>query len=78
MPKTAVRDEKAGPTRAAKVAHAHHWVIASPHGEYSLGTCKICGKSKKFPNSADDNLWQRNVPQSRWTGRSDEGALSGY
>jgi hypothetical protein len=85
MPKTAVREEKkmatqAGATKAAtRIAqHAHHWVIASPQGEYSLGTCKVCGKSRKFPNSADDNLWQRNVPQSRWTGRGEDGAMSGY
>lgn len=77
MPKTAVREEKK--TVATKMApHAHHWVIASPHGEYSLGTCKVCGKNRKFPNSADDNLWQRNVPQSRWTGRGDDGGASGF
>jgi hypothetical protein len=56
---------------------AHHWVIASPNGEYSAGTCKVCGKTKRFPNSAEDNLWSRNVPQSRWTGRSD-GDPGGY
>jgi hypothetical protein len=74
--KTAVKEKSAaiGP----KVAHAHHWVIASPEGEFSLGTCKVCGKSKKFPNSAEDNLWQRNVPQSRWTGRADSSTMSGY
>ena len=74
--KTAVREEK----KAAPVptsAHSHHWVIASPNGEYSTGTCKVCGKTRKFPNSADDNLWSRNVPQSRWTGRGD-GEVSGY
>lgn len=65
-------------TTKKKAQHPHHWVIASPEGEFSLGTCKICGKNRKFPNSADDNLWQRNVPQSRWTGRGDEGGMSGY
>ena len=74
--KTAVKEEKKA-TTAVKSAHPHHWVIASPNGEYSMGTCKICGKTRKFPNSADDNLWSRNVPQSRWTGRGD-GEVSGY
>jgi hypothetical protein len=77
--KTAVKEEiriEAKP-RAAKSAHAHHWVIASPDGEFSQGTCKVCGKNRKFPNSAEDNLWSRNVPQSRWTGRSD-GDPGGY
>ena len=80
--KTAIKEE---PTvkvaeqkpRAVKLAHAHHWVIASPNGEFSRGTCKVCGTSKRFPNSAEDNLWSRNVPQSRWTGRSD-GDPGGY
>ena len=50
---------------------AHHWVIASPDGEMSMGRCKVCGAEKEFPNSAEDYLWERSVPQSRWTGRSD-------
>lgn len=50
---------------------AHHWVIATPNGEMSIGRCKICGLEKEFPNSADDYLWERSVPQSRWTGRAD-------
>lgn len=50
---------------------AHHWVIASPNGEMSTGRCKVCGAEKEFPNSAEDYLWERSVPQSRWTGRSD-------
>ena len=50
---------------------AHHWIIASPEGAMSLGRCKRCGLEKEFPNSAEDGLWQRDVPQSRWTGRID-------
>jgi hypothetical protein len=77
--KTAVKEKTQTATAVApKIAHAHHWVIASPEGEYSKGTCKVCGKTKKFPNSAEDNLWQRNVPQSRWTGRADSDMSSGY
>lgn len=52
-------------------ACAHHWVIATPNGEMSLGKCKVCGTEREFPNSAEDGLWERNVPQSRWTGRAD-------
>jgi hypothetical protein len=50
---------------------AHHWIIASPEGAMSLGRCKRCGLEKEFPNSAEDGLWQRDVPESRWTGRVD-------
>lgn len=82
MTKTLVKEDvRTVGTRAAgkKIAqHPHHWVIASPEGEFSMGTCKVCGKNRKFPNSADDNLWQRNVPQSRWTGRGETGGMSGY
>jgi hypothetical protein len=55
---------------------AHHWVIASPNGELSLGRCKVCGAEKEFPNSAEDYLWERSVPQSRWTGRADTKSFS--
>jgi hypothetical protein len=49
----------------------HRWVIESPEGETSHGTCRVCGAEKEFPNAAEDGLWQRNVPQSRWTGRTE-------
>jgi hypothetical protein len=49
----------------------HRWVIESPNGETSKGRCRHCGAEKEFPNAAEDGLWERNVPQSRWTGRSD-------
>jgi hypothetical protein len=55
---------------------AHHWVIASPDGEMSMGRCKVCGAEKEFPNSAEDYLWERSVPQSRWTGRADPKSFS--
>ncbi len=55
----------------------HRWVIESPEGETSHGVCRICGAEKEFPNAAEDGLWQRNVPQSRWTGRTEWKAPSG-
>jgi len=51
--------------------HAHRWRIETPNGEFSRGICSVCGAEKMFPNSAEDYLWEREVPQSRWTGRSD-------
>ena len=36
----------------------HHWVIESPHGATSLGTCKVCGEEREFQNSASDTLWE--------------------
>jgi len=49
----------------------HRWVIATPNGETSQGVCRTCGSTKEFPNAAEDGLWERNVPQSRWTGRTE-------
>jgi hypothetical protein len=49
----------------------HRWVIESSESETSHGTCRVCGAEKEFPNAAEDGLWQRNVPQSRWTGRTE-------
>jgi hypothetical protein len=84
MPKTATRQKIAATKKVATAAPAvaeteaaetpacaHHWVIASPNGEMSVGRCKVCGAEKEFPNSAEDYLWERSVPQSRWTGRAD-------
>lgn len=65
MADAAIKDPTA--TRAC----AHHWLIESPNGETSRGTCKLCGATKEFPNSAEDGLWERDVPLSRWTGRAD-------
>ncbi len=49
----------------------HRWRIESPNGATSHGVCRNCGAEKEFPNSAEDGLWEREVPQSRWTGRSE-------
>jgi hypothetical protein len=62
---SAAPDEIVGPVCV------HRWVIESPNGEMSRGRCRHCGAEKEFPNAAEDGLWERNVPQSRWTGRSD-------
>jgi hypothetical protein len=78
MPKTAIAIKEERKPAASRAGHPHHWVIASPNGEYSLGTCKVCGKTKRFPNSAEDFLWARNEPKSRWTGRADDAGMSGY
>jgi hypothetical protein len=43
--------------RAVRKRHCrHHWVIESPHGATSLGHCRSCGKTKRFPNAAEDAL----------------------
>jgi hypothetical protein len=86
MAKTAVKNPRTEkiqqieqPAADDAVTCAHHWVIASPDGEMSMGTCKRCGVQKEFPNSADDYLWERSVPQSRWTGRAENpGFTAGY
>jgi hypothetical protein len=36
----------------------HHWVIASPEGATSVGTCKLCGEIREFRNSTSDTLWE--------------------
>ena len=69
-PVAAAKDTQAMVEVEAPVC-AHHWIIASPEGAMSLGRCKRCGLEKEFPNSAEDGLWQRDVPESRWTGRVD-------
>lgn len=28
----------------------HHWVISTPEGPYSQGTCRKCGSTRQFRN----------------------------
>ena len=34
--------------------HVHHWVLETPNGPLSKGTC-FCGKEDYFPNSSNAN-----------------------
>lgn len=45
--------------------HIHHWVVESPNGPFSIGTCS-CGESKEFRNSSEDSIWDRVEGRSRW------------
>ncbi len=54
----------------SRKACRHHWVIESPHGATSLGYCKRCKRTKRFPNAAEDLLWNsERAGLGRW-GRS--------
>lgn len=37
----------------------HHWLIASPDGPRSDGTCKRCGEVRSFSNYGDDWITNR-------------------
>ena len=78
MSRTATREPAETPSPETPTC-AHHWVIATPNGELSTGKCKVCGMEKEFPNSAEDYLWERSVPRSRWTGRAESNSFGdGY
>jgi hypothetical protein len=47
----------------------HHWVIETPHGATSRGICKRCGTRKRFPNAAEDAIWEPGGGMGRWTSR---------
>jgi len=36
----------------------HHWLIESPQGATSWGTCKHCGARREFSNAAPDAFWE--------------------
>ncbi len=45
----------------------HHWIIETPNGATSRGTCKRCGMTKQFPNAPDDALWDSaRAAMGRW------------
>ena len=43
----------------------HHWLIDSPNGPTSQGTCKLCGQRNEFKNSTQGSGWDRESPQAR-------------
>ncbi|MCH8198674.1 MAG: hypothetical protein IIA54_01210 [Chloroflexi bacterium] len=36
----------------------HHWVIDSPNGPTSTGTCRVCGEIREFKNSIQITSWE--------------------
>ncbi len=38
--------------------HGHHWLIESPNGPTSVGTCKVCGLIREFKNSIQITSWE--------------------
>lgn len=47
----------------------HHWLIETPRGTFSKGTCKMCGNERDFRNSANDALWEDDGQRgSNWRG----------
>ena len=39
----------------------HFWLIETPNGPTSQGTCKQCGKVQLFRNSVSSSTWNRGV-----------------
>ena len=35
----------------------HQWMIATPNGPSSKGTCLACGTEKEFPNYIEGSAW---------------------
>ena len=36
----------------------HYWLIESPNGPISIGTCKHCGEEREFRNSVQVSSWE--------------------
>lgn len=63
--------EGEGLTATEKQGCRHHWVIDTPEGPVSRGTCKLCGAEKEFKNILDVGLplWEKD-PQLQEVGIS--------
>lgn len=48
--KTRSKREKKTESQNIEQQCAHHWIIESPNGPISAGTCKKCGATKEFEN----------------------------
>jgi hypothetical protein len=60
----AIRERRKRATRSCR----HHWVIETPHGVTSRGMCKRCGTTRRFPNAAEDAIWEsRGAGLRRWS-----------
>lgn len=35
----------------------HHWIIDSPNGPQSNGSCKVCGAEREFMNYLESSAW---------------------
>ena len=35
----------------------HQWMVATPNGPSSTGTCLMCGSEKEFPNYIEGSAW---------------------
>ena len=44
-------------TRTGKCIH--HWIIESPNGRESSGSCKRCGRKRAFANSTENVMWEQ-------------------
>jgi hypothetical protein len=64
-----MREGTATNTRKRRRACQHRWVIETPHGATSRGLCKRCGATKRFPNAAEDALWDVGGSLGRWANR---------
>lgn len=67
---------------AARGACIHHWIIDSPNGRESTGTCKRCGALKAFTNSTEQVMWEQtntlrnDLSRSYRSSKSDEYSLA--
>ena len=53
-----VRDESTSIEVEEEADHGHHWLIESPNGPTSIGTCKVCGTVREFKNSIQITSWE--------------------
>ena len=70
-------------TQTAAAECMHHWVIDTPSGPVSHGTCKRCGEAREFRNYVENTpYWEddldRAAPKaaigaSKWAPRSVDG-----
>lgn len=43
----------------------HYWLIESPNGPTSIGTCTECGEEREFRNSIQVSSWESEGGENR-------------
>ena len=67
---TTVQGAEAGAEVLEAPGCAHQWLIDTPAGKYSKGTCRLCDEEKQFQNYIEGSSWGYDVSLEQLSGGS--------
>ena len=67
---TTVQGAGAGAEVLEAPSCAHQWLIDTPAGKFSKGTCRLCGEEKQFQNYIEGTSWGYDISLEQLAGGS--------